>query len=94
MDCSDHLVVPLRTSEPQVILPCNGDRVFAGAQDEEMAFTLPWSWADELVRGLEGTHRGGVRYPIPAFMTYEPAMPKKYEELLEMQQQAGAKAPH
>ncbi len=94
MDCSDHLVVPLRTSEPQVILPCNGDRVFAGAQDEEMAFTLPWRWADELVRGLEGTHRGGVRYPIPAFMTYEPAMPKKYEDLLEMQQQAGAKAPH
>ena len=93
MDCSDHLVVPLRTHEPQVILPCNGDRIFAGAQDEEMAFTLPWSWADELVRGLEGTHRGGVRYPVPSFLTYEPAMPKKYEELLEMQRQAAPKAP-
>jgi hypothetical protein len=40
---------------------------------------------DELVRGLEGTQRGGVRYPMPSFLTYEPAVPKKYEELLAMQ---------
>jgi uncharacterized protein (DUF169 family) len=92
MDCSDHLVVPLRTDEPQVILPCNGDRIFAGAQDEEMAFTLPWSRADELVRGLEGTQKGGIRYPIPSFLTYEPGMPKKYEELLDMQRQGRAEA--
>jgi len=85
MDCSDHLVVPLRTDEPQVILPCNGDRIFAGAQDDEMAFTLPWGRCQELADGLAGTQKGGIRYPIPSFLTYEPGMPKKYEELLEMQ---------
>lgn len=92
MDCSDHLVVPLHTGEPQVILPCNGDRIFAGAQDEEMAFTLPWSRVDEVVRGLEGTQRGGIRYPIPSFLTYEPKLPTKYEELLTMQRQQRAEA--
>jgi uncharacterized protein (DUF169 family) len=92
MDCSDHLVVPLRTDEPQVILPCNGDRIFAGAQDEEMAYTTPWSKVAELVSGLEGTQKGGIRYPIPSFLTYEPKMPKKYEELLGMQQEERAKA--
>jgi uncharacterized protein (DUF169 family) len=88
MDCSDHLVVPLRTDEPQVILPCNGDRIFAGAQDDEMAFTVPWSKVDDLIAGLEGTHKGGIRYPIPSFLTYEPAMPPTYEDLLAMQRTA------
>lgn len=92
MDCSDHLVVPLRTNEPQVILPCNGDRIFAGAQDDEMAFTLPWGKVGELVDGLEGTQKGGIRYPIPSFLTYEPGMPRKYEELLAMQRQELTKA--
>ena len=87
MDCSDHLVVPLHTDAPQVILPCNGDRIFAGAQDDEMAFTLPWTFAEELAAGLEGTQKGGIRYPVPAFLTYEPPMPKRYEELLTMQRQ-------
>jgi uncharacterized protein (DUF169 family) len=92
MDCSDHLVVPIRTDEPQVILPCNGDRIFAGAQDEEMAYTTPWSKVEDLVEGLVGTQKGGVRYPIPSFLTYEPGMPRKYEELLAMQREEQAKA--
>ena len=92
MDCSDHLVVPLRTDEPQVILPCNGDRIFAGAQDEEMAYTTPWSKVADLIEGLEGTHKGGVRYPIPSFLTYEPGMPPKYEELLTMQRDERSQA--
>ncbi len=92
MDCSDHLVVPLRTDEPQVILPCNGDRIFAGAQDEEMAYTTPWHKVGDLVEGLEGTQKGGVRYPIPSFLTYEPSMPRKYEELLNMQREERSKA--
>lgn len=92
MDCSDHLVVPLRTDDYQVILPCNGDRIFAGAQDDEMAFTLPWHKIGELIEGLEGTQKGGIRYPIPSFLTYEPGMPKKYQELLDMQAAARAEA--
>jgi uncharacterized protein (DUF169 family) len=92
MDCSDHLVVPLRSDEPQVILPCNGDRIFAGAQDEEMAYTTPWSRVGELMEGLDGTQKGGVRYPIPSFLTYEPGMPRKYEELLAMQREDRSKA--
>lgn len=90
MDCSDHLVVPLRTDQPQVILPCNGDRIFAGAQDDEMAFTVPWGKVGELLEGLEGTQKGGIRYPIPSFLTYEPGMPRKYEELLAMQREEQA----
>jgi len=51
-------------NKPKVILPCTGDRVFGMAQDNEMAFAFPWSCAHEIIEGLEGTHKGGTRYPI------------------------------
>ncbi len=89
LDCADELLVPLRTDKPEVILPCNGDRVFAQTQDHEMAFSFPWSWAERLVVGLEGTHKGGVRYPIPPYLKYTPTYPPHYEKLNEIWQEQG-----
>jgi hypothetical protein len=65
----------------QVILPCYGDRVFAHTEDAEMAFSLPGAKMAELVAGLEGTHKGGIRYPIPGFLRYAPQFPEHYYEL-------------
>lgn len=81
LDCVDEIIIPLKSGKPEVILPCNGDRVFAQTQDHEMAFSFPWSWAQRIVEGLEGTHRGGVRYPIPTFLQYSPHYPKHYLEM-------------
>lgn len=83
IDCSDSIIVPLRSGQPEVILPCYGDRIFAQTQDHEMAFALPTSWMSALVEGLEGTHRGGVRYPIPQFLRYSGQFPPSYEKLNE-----------
>jgi uncharacterized protein (DUF169 family) len=80
-DCSDIVIRTGRTREPQVVLPCYGDRIFGMTADDEMAFTFPFSKADEIVRGLEGTHAGGVRYPIPVFMRWQGEFPKSYQEL-------------
>jgi hypothetical protein len=33
------------------------------------------------IEGLEGTHRGGNRYPITQFMEYEAKMPPRYLEV-------------
>ena len=33
------------------------------------------------MEGLEGTHRGGVRYPVPSFLRYTGEFPEKYAEL-------------
>lgn len=84
MDCADLIVTPVATGRPQVILPCYGDRIFGQTQDYEMAFSTPWSWIEEIIEGLEGTHKGGVRYPIPSFMNYEGAFPPKYQKLSDM----------
>jgi uncharacterized protein (DUF169 family) len=84
MDCADLIVTPMATGQPQVILPCYGDRIFGQTQDHEMAFAAPWSRMEDIVAGLEGTHKGGTRYPIPNFMNYEGVFPPKYVKLEEM----------
>jgi MtaA/CmuA family methyltransferase len=78
--CSDIIVTTMLTGEPQVILPCSGDRIFGQTQDHEMAFTIPWDRMEEVVEGLRGTHDGGIRYPITQFMEYEARLPPRYME--------------
>ncbi len=83
IDCSESVVRTLQTGEPQVILPCYGDRAIGGTEDHEMAFSFPWKRADEIARGLAGLHKGGVRYPIPSNLLHEPAFPPSYRALDE-----------
>lgn len=80
-DCADEVIETIKTGKPQVILPCYGDRIFGQTQDHEMAFAFPWALRDELLRGFEGTHKGGVRYPIPNHLRYTATFPPSYEEL-------------
>ncbi|WP_226617547.1 DUF169 domain-containing protein [Cytobacillus firmus] len=83
-DCADIVIKTIQTGKPQVILPCYGDRVFGQTHDHEMAFTIPFSMADEFADGLKQTHKGGVRYPVPAYLQYEAKYPDTYEKLNEM----------
>lgn len=80
-DCADYTAGVLHSGKCQVILPCNGDRVFGMVQDFEMAFAIPQAQIDKVITGLQGTHKGGVRYPIPFFMNWEATFPPKYVEL-------------
>jgi uncharacterized protein (DUF169 family) len=84
LDCAEIVIQTLTTNEPKVILPCNGDRVFGMTQDHEMAFAFPWSYASEIIDGLEGTHKGGTRFPITVAMRDTVTMPKTYQELMKM----------
>ncbi len=79
--CADIIVTTMQTQQPQVILPCSGDRIFGQTQDHEMAFSIPWAWMDDIVEGLRGTHGGGIRYPITQFMEYEAKLPPRYMEV-------------
>lgn len=78
-DCAEIVNRTRQTGKAQVILPCYGDRVFGQTQDHEMAFTLPWTDRESFARGLEGTHQGGVRYPIPHYLRYTADYPATYE---------------
>ncbi len=84
LDCAEIVIQTMTTNEPKVILPCTGDRIFGMAQDTEMVFAFPWSYAAEVIEGLEGTHKGGIRYPITVDMRHKVSMPPTYQELMKM----------
>jgi len=84
IDCADIIIQTMHTKDCQVILPCYGDRIFAQTEDSEMAFTIPQSRIAQVIEGLQGTHKGGVRYPIPSFLRYQAVFPEKYMKLEEL----------
>lgn len=83
IDCADLVIRTMQTGECQVVLPCYGDRIFAQTQDHEMAFTVPAGRFEETIQGLEGTAKGGVRYPIPSFLRYTAEFPPAYTKVRE-----------
>jgi uncharacterized protein (DUF169 family) len=80
-ECAETIVNTMESGQCQVIMPGNGERVFGHTQDDEMAFTIPAAKVDEVSSGLEGTHKAGVRYPIPVWLNYEVSFPPKYTTL-------------
>ena len=83
IDCAEEIIVPQRSGNCEIVLPCLGDRIFAQTQDHEMAFTIPKNRVSEIMEGLEGTHKSGVRYPIPSFLRYTGEFPPQYDKVSE-----------
>ena len=66
------------------LVPCGaGDRIFAMAQDEEMAFAIPYAQVEKVLKGLEFTSRAGLRYPVTPYMRFHTDMPPSYQALME-----------
>ena len=70
--CSEGVIGAFQDGTCKVVIPGNGDRVWATCQDHETILAVPAGRLAGLVDGLEKTHRMGIRYPIPAYMRYEP----------------------
>ena len=70
--CTEGVLGAFLDQSPKVVVPGNGDRVWATVQDHEMAYALPASHLEDLVQGLAKTHERGIRYPIPTFLRYQP----------------------
>jgi uncharacterized protein (DUF169 family) len=81
VDCAELVIRTHAAQEPQVVLPCYGDRIFGQTGDDEMAIAWPGTWSARIVAGLEGTQQGGVRYPVPSFLRYTGDFPPTYEKL-------------
>ncbi|MEW6186056.1 MAG: DUF169 domain-containing protein [Thermodesulfobacteriota bacterium] len=70
--CTEGVIGAFLDQRPKVVVPGNGDRVWGGCQDHEMAFALPGHQLEGLVEGLQKTHEKGIRYPIPTYLRYQP----------------------
>jgi uncharacterized protein (DUF169 family) len=79
--CTEGVLQTFKSGEPKVVLPGNGDRVWAMTQDDELAFTIPINLLGSVIKGLEATHERGVRYPIPVDVRHEPTFPGQLREV-------------
>ncbi len=81
--CGGEITVPYTQDRCNVIIPGGGERVFALTADDELAFAMPAGKIDEVMAGLEATHKGGVaRIPTPvAGLAAQPNFPKYYHDL-------------
>ncbi|MCK5307913.1 MAG: DUF169 domain-containing protein, partial [Zetaproteobacteria bacterium] len=64
-------------------IPCSGERVFAGTQDDEMSFMIPQSRYLSVAEGLGIMRKKGTyRYPVLNMnLLGAPQLPQKYVEL-------------
>jgi len=70
--CTEGVLGAFLDQTPKVVVPGNGDRVWAATQDHEMVYALPALHLEALVQGLAKTHEKGIRYPIPTYLRYQP----------------------
>ncbi len=82
VECDEYLITPHKSQSPRMVIPGNGERIFAGTQDDEMAFVLPAASLSDLVKGLKEVGRAmGVRYPVTPYQNYQPDFPKAHKNL-------------
>jgi uncharacterized protein (DUF169 family) len=70
--CHIGVIKTFQTDKPQLVLLGNGDRVWGGAEDHEVMYSIPRTKLELIIEGLEATHRAGLRYPVPKYMNYKP----------------------
>ncbi|MFW9785835.1 MAG: DUF169 domain-containing protein [Candidatus Heimdallarchaeota archaeon] len=75
--CADTISNALLTGELQVAFPCLGDRRFGLAMDTDLIASIPFGIIEDVIEGMEKTHKAGTRYPIP----YQLSTPEFFEKL-------------
>lgn len=83
--CGSEITVPYTQDRCNVIIPGGGERVFALAADDELAFAVPKSKLQSVADGIAAIHKGGVaRMPTPfSGLTNRPTFPPYYSALGE-----------
>jgi uncharacterized protein (DUF169 family) len=80
--CVYTMVPTLKTGKCNVAIPCPGDRNLAGAQDDELIFTVPRASLDDLIHGLS---KGGTgTLPTAPAMMAEYKLSPSYAKMARM----------
>jgi uncharacterized protein (DUF169 family) len=80
--CVYAIVPAMLKGECQVSVPCRGDRGYAGAQDDEMIFSVPRDKIGELASGLEQRGTGSV--PTRFSMAVEYKLSPSYAKVAQL----------
>jgi uncharacterized protein (DUF169 family) len=77
--CTGGIARTFNTGECQVVVPGNGDRIFAATQDHEMLFAIPAAKAEDIIVGMKAQQL--AKYPIPVVLSIPPPFPTLYSQL-------------
>ena len=80
--CVYAIVPPILNGNYHVAVPCKGDRGHAGAQDDEMIFSVPKEKIGDLAMGLEQNGTGSI--PTRYSITAEYNLPPPYAEVARL----------
>ena len=80
--CATYISKAILTGQCQFILSGAGDRIFGLTQDDEMCFSIPFGQIEDVLKGLEATHKADMRYPITSFLRFKAELPRPYVELM------------
>ena len=86
--CTDFIGECYLSQKPSLTIPCFGERRYGSVQEDELVIALPPQTIDKILKGLEGTQRSGIRYPIPFYgcqVDPKSGMPQKYLDLMAEQ---------
>ena len=82
VECDEYLIAPFKMGSPRVVIPGNGERIFAGTQDDEMVFAFPGKHLLEFTKGLKEVGKAiGARYPVTPYQNFQPEFPNAHKEL-------------
>lgn len=82
VECDEYLIAPYKTGAARIVIPGNGERIFASTQDDEMAFAIPGNALEAVVLGLKEAGKAiGIRYPVTPYQNFQPDFPKAHKEL-------------
>jgi uncharacterized protein (DUF169 family) len=89
--CVYSVVPPMLNNDCHVAVPCRGDRARAGAQDDELIFSVPKDKIADLALGLEqkGTSSIPMRYSMKAEYMLSPSY-AKHARLIGMKKADGS----
>ena len=81
--CATWIAGVLQSGECTFMIPGPGERIFAGTQDHEMSFAIPYSKFENIINGLQYIRdQGAFRYPVPNLaILSEPKVPETYYAL-------------
>jgi uncharacterized protein (DUF169 family) len=81
--CAQEFIYPFFHQQCNVIIPAQGERVYALTADDEIVFTIPAKHIESVAEGIEETHKSGAaKFPTPFFgLQSLPSFPKRYEAL-------------
>ena len=81
--CAAWIAGVVQSGDCTYMIPGPGERIFAGTQDYEVSFAIPYQRFENVIDGLKYIgSKGAFRYPVPnlAVMS-EPKFPKEYYAL-------------